>query len=118
MVSSWLLKVVLGIALAGAIVIEVGSPLVARAQADDAANEVAQETAFRLRDNFTQATLDKTCEEEAENHDVTIVVCDFDQAADEVVVRVRKEARSLVLKNWSATEDWYYPEVTARKKRI
>lgn len=117
MVSGWLIKVVLGIALVGAILIEAGSPLIARAQADDAANEVAQETAFRLRDNFTQATLDESCEQEAERHDVTVVQCDFDQSTDEVVVRVRKEARSLVLKKWSATEDWYYPEVTARKKR-
>ena len=49
-------------------------------------------------------------------HDVSIVTCDFDSGSQEVVVRVRKEARSLVLKNWSATEDWYQPEVTKRSK--
>lgn len=116
MISGWLIKVVLGIALVGAIVIEVGSPLVAKAQADDAATQIADETSFRLRDNFTQAQLERSCEEEGAKHDVTIVTCDFDQATNEVVIRVRKEARSLVLKNWSATEDWYLPEVTKRSK--
>ena len=116
MISGWLIKVVLGIALVGAIVIEVGSPLVAKAQADDAATQIADDTSFRLRDNFTQAQLEQSCDTEAEKHDVTIVTCDFDQSTQEVVIRVRKEARSLVLKNWSATEDWYLPEVTKRSK--
>ena len=116
MISGWLIKVVLGIALVGAIVIEVGSPLVAKAQAEDAATQIADETSFRLRDNFTQAQLEQSCDEEGEKHDVTIVTCDFDQGTNEVVIRVRKEARSLVLKNWSATEDWYQPEVTKRSK--
>lgn len=116
MISGWLMKVVLGIALVGAIVIEVGSPLVAKAQADDAATQIADETSFRLRDNFTQAQLEASCAEEGDKHDVSIVTCDFDQSTNEVVIRVRKEARSLVLKNWSATEDWYHPEVTKRSK--
>jgi hypothetical protein len=116
-VGSWLIKVVLGIALVGAIVIEVGSPLVAKAQADDAATQIADETAFRLRDNFTQEELDASCTEEGDKHDVTVVVCDFDSNTNEVVIRVQKEARSLILKNWSATEDWYHPEVTARSER-
>jgi hypothetical protein len=114
-ISGWLIKVVLGIALAGAIVIEVGSPLVAKAQADDAATQIADETSFRLRDNFTQAQLEESCTTEADKRDVEIVTCDFDRNTNEVVVRVRKEARSLVLKNWSATEDWYLPEATKRR---
>ena len=117
MVSSWLIKVVLGIALVGAIVIEVGSPLVAKAQADDAATQIADETAFRLRDNFTQQELERSCAEEGEKHDVKVIVCEFDSGTNEVVIRVQKEARSLLLKNWSATEDWYLPEVTARSER-
>ena len=112
MVGSWLLKVIIGIALAGAILIEVGSPLITKAQADDAAHEIANEAAFRLRDSFTQGTLDETCKREAEDHDVSLVRCEVNSKG-EIEVRVRKEARSLLLKNWSATEDWYYPEVTA-----
>jgi len=115
-VSGWLVKVVVGIALVGAIVIEVGSPLVARAQADDAATQIADETSFRLRDDFTQARLEESCDAEGAKHDVDVLVCDFDQTTQEVVIRVRKEARSLVLKNWSVTEDWYNPEVTKRSK--
>ncbi|HEX7166511.1 MAG TPA: hypothetical protein VF230_05985 [Acidimicrobiales bacterium] len=114
MVSSWLLKVVLGIVLAGGIVIELGSPLVAKAQADDAANQIADETAFRLNKSFTKQILEDTCKAEGERHRVDILTCKIVDGDPRLVeVRVRKEARSLVLKNWSATEDWYRPEVTA-----
>lgn len=113
MVSSWLLKVVLGIVLAGGIVIELGSPLVAKAQADDAANQIADETAFRLNKTFTVRILEDTCKAEGERHRVDILKCVITEDDKAVEVRVRKEARSLVLKNWSATEDWYHPEVTA-----
>ena len=116
MVSSWLIKVVLGIALVGAIIIEVGSPLVAKTQASEAAQEIADETSFAIRDNFTQATLVESCETESDKRSVKLIKCDYDRSTREVVVRVQKEARSLFLKNWSATEDWYLPEATARAR--
>ena len=112
MVSGWLIKVVLGIVLAGGLVIELGAPFVARAQADDAANQIADETAFRInRRRTTLQQLQEVCKAEADKHRVELLECEVDADATEVTVRVRKEARSLVLKNWSATEDWYYPEV-------
>ena len=63
MIGGWLVKVVVGIALLGFAVVELGSPLVARAQADDAAHEVANEASFRLRDDFTDGTLTEACDD-------------------------------------------------------
>ena len=118
MVSGWLIKVVLGIALVGFLIIEAGSPLVTKAQAGEAAQEIADQTTFALRDRgFTQAVMRESCESEADSREVELISCEFDTPANELVVRIRKEARSILLKKWSATEDWYYPEVTARSKR-
>lgn len=117
MIGGWLVKVLVGILVIGFAVIELGSPLVARAQADDAAHEVADEASFRLRDNFTAEALQAACATEGTEQDVEVTVCDFDRSTDEVVVTVVKEARSFLLKNFDATEDWYRVDATARAKR-
>ena len=117
MIGGWLVKVIVGIALLGFVVVELGSPFVARAQADDAAHEVANEASFRLRDNFTQQSLDEACASEAEEHAVTIVACTFDTPTDEVRVTVTKHARSFLLDKFDATKDWYDVEASAEAKR-
>ena len=117
MIAGWLVKVIVGIALLGFAAVELGSPFVARAQADDAAHEVANEASFRLRDNFTQQSLVDACNTEAAEHDVAIVACDFDRNTDEVKVTVSKEARSFLLVKFDATKDWYTVEASAEAKR-
>lgn len=114
MISSWLAKVVLGIVLLGVAVLELGSPLVAKAQADDAAHNIADEVAFHVSSGgvSTQERLDTTCREEGEKEPVELLSCTLDGNGD-VRVKVRKEAWSLVLANWSVTEGWYRPEASA-----
>jgi hypothetical protein len=111
-IGGWLVKVLVAIAVIGFAVIELGSPLVARAQADDAAHEVANEAAFRLRDNYTQATLDDACKTEAAKQDVELVSCAVNEKR-EIVVKVTKHARSVLLDKFSATKDWYDVEASA-----
>ncbi|HUP85904.1 MAG TPA: hypothetical protein VM143_09580 [Acidimicrobiales bacterium] len=117
MVGGWLVKVIVGIALLGFAVVELGSPFVARAQADDAAHEVANEASFRLRDNFTQQALDDACKSEADKQQVTLVACDYAAATDEVRVTVTKHARSFVLDKFGATKEWYDVDASAQAKR-
>ena len=116
MIGGWLLKVIVGIALIGFLAVELGSPFVAAAQADDAAHEVANETSFRLRDDFTAAALESSCQTEALEHEVE-AKCDYDRNTDEVVVHVTKHARSFLLERFSATKDWYDVDADARAKR-
>lgn len=117
MIGGWLVKVLVGIVVIGFAVIELGSPLVGRAQADDAAHEVATEASFRLRDSFTADTLKAACDSEATKREVEIKVCDFDRSTDEVMVTVVKQARSFLLDRFDATKDWYEVEASARIKR-
>ena len=117
MIGGWLVKVIVGIAMLGFAVVELGSPFVARAQADDAAHEVANEASFRLRDNFTQQSLDEACASEAADQDVELVACTFDTPTDEVKVTVLKHARSFLLDKFEQTKDWYAVEASAEAKR-
>jgi len=110
-VTSWLVKVIVGILVAGFIVIEAGSPLVARSQADDAAHEIADEVAFQLGSSYTQPVLDNACKTEAHKRSVT-ADCTVD-AQRVVHVTAHKKAYSLVLGRLSATKDWYHVKVDA-----
>ncbi|MBW3555535.1 MAG: hypothetical protein KY454_01215 [Actinobacteria bacterium] len=112
MISGWLVKVVLGIALLGLAALELGSPLIVRAQADDAAHEVANEASFRLRDSYTQQTLDAACSQEAAEQEVQIKVCTVNEKRD-VVVTVTKEAKSYLLHKIPAFKSWYEVQASA-----
>lgn len=116
MIGGWLVKVLIGIAVLGFAAVELGSPFVAAAQADDAAHEVANEVSFRLRDSFLEQTLDTSCADEAAKHDVE-ATCDYDPSSDEVHAHVTKHARSFLLDRFSATKDWYVVDADARAKR-
>jgi len=115
-IAGWLVKVLVGIALAGFLIIELGSPLVARAQADDAAHEVANEAAFRLRDTDTQQTLDDACAAEASDQNVAVVKCGINEK-NEIEVTVTKQARSFLLDKFEQTKKWYVAEATATATR-
>lgn len=110
MISSWLIKLVLGIALFGFAVIELGSPLVARAQADDAAHAVADAAAFTLVNQRGVEAMHAECGEESERQSVKLLSCELD-GQGRVAVTVGKTARSFLLHKFEPTKDWY--EVTA-----
>ncbi|MBW3614128.1 MAG: hypothetical protein KY439_02315 [Actinobacteria bacterium] len=111
-IGGWLVKVVLGIALLGFAAFELGSPLIVRAQADDAAHEVANEASFRLRDSYTQQTLDTACTQEAAEQEVQIKACTVNDKR-EVVVTVTKQAKSYLLHQIPPLKSWYEVEASA-----
>ena len=112
MISGWLVKVVLVIALMGLLAFELGSPLIVRDQADDAAHAVANESSFGLRDNYTQQTLDTACAEEAAEQHVQIRACTVNEQRA-VLVTVAKEAKSYLLHNIGPLKSWYNVEASA-----
>ena len=112
MISGWLIKVLVGIALIGFLIIELGSPLIARAQADDAAHEVANEVAFSLKSDFRQTTLDSTCADQAKQHNVT-ADCTYDRGRNVVDVKVTKQAKSFLFVKINALKGWYNVKASA-----
>ncbi|MEA3076682.1 MAG: hypothetical protein QOF60_1590 [Actinomycetota bacterium] len=115
MISGWLVKLLVGIAILAFAVIELGSPLIGRAQADDAAHAVADEVAFHLHDpgQFTDEALKQACATEAARHTVTVLACDYDGTTNKVNVTITKHARSFLLDKISVTKDWYDVEAHA-----
>ncbi len=106
MITGWLVKIILGIAITGFLVIELGSPLVMQAQLDGIAHDAADAAGLELRSNGSAANAEAEAVRVAEENEATLeefAVLDQGKAR----VTVRKQARSFLLKNWDRTKSWY-----------
>lgn len=117
MISGWLIKIVLGIAAIGFGIIELGSPLIAQAQADDSAHAVADAAGLAVQFNYTPEALQAACAAKAVEQEVELVACEL-SGSNEVSVTVRKVARSYLLKNFEQTKKYYVVEKSATAQRI
>ncbi len=117
MISGWLIKIVLGIAAIGFGIVELGSPLIAQAQADDSAHTVADAAALAVQFNFTEEALQASCQQTAAAQAVELLACGL-SGSNQVSVTVRKEARSYLLKNFEQTRKFYVVDKSATAQRI
>jgi Flp pilus assembly protein TadG len=111
-ITGWLVKIVVVIALLGFVAVELGSPLWTRAQLDSVAHDAADEAA-RVRANtndIEQAR--RVAEEEADSEDARLTRFAVDNQG-RVHVTVYRQARSYLLHRFGATEDWYDVSVDA-----
>lgn len=112
MISSWLLKVLAGVAMAGFLVFELGTPLVARLQLDDVAHDAADAAGRDLRGGKTVAQARDTA---------GAIVADrggrldgFELRPDgRIHVTISKRAESYVLDRVDQLRSWYQVEVDA-----
>ena len=112
MISGWLFKVLLLMAIFGVLVVEVGSPFISRAQLDGTAHEAADEARNALDTRVDAGTAEAVAREEATQDGATLTFFEI-QPDGRVKVTVRKEAFSLILHRISATKDLYEPEASA-----
>lgn len=112
MITGWLVKVMIGIALLGLTVVELGSPVITRAQVDDAAHDAADDAAseFAATRNFDRAR--EIAQQIADDEGAELQEFTLDDQG-RIHVRLFKEARSIVLKKLSQTKSWYEIRVSA-----
>lgn len=106
MITGWLVKIVLGIALAGFLAIELGSPLVMQAQLDGVAHDAADAAGLELRTSGNHELAEAEAARVAKENSATLEEFTV-QERNAARVTVRKEARSFLLKKWDRTESWY-----------
>ena len=114
MIGSWIVKLLLGIALVGFAVVELGTPLIVRSQLDDAAHDIANAGAFEY---FQTRDIDRareTARKVADAENVTLTDESFKLREDgKIEVRVAKKAKSYLLHKLSFARSWYDVRVTA-----
>lgn len=111
MITGWLVRIVVGFALVGFLIVEAGSPLVTRAQLDGIAHDAADSAALDLLDNNDPDRARQIALDIVTDKDAFLKAFTVDQRG--VTVTVEREARSLVLKEIDQLESWYDVEVTA-----
>lgn len=112
MISGWLIKIVITIAVIGLVAVEGGSPLITRAQVDGAAHNMADDATAEYFQSKSEEEAREVADEIAADEEVFIEEFAIDEAGV-VTVKVFKEARSVLLKKWSTTKSWYEIRVTA-----
>jgi hypothetical protein len=112
LIGSWLLKIVVGLALAAFLVVELGSPLVARATLDSTAHDAAGDAAHEYLQNRDSAKAQQVALDDATNGHAKLTAFAIDEQG---VVRVTlsKQAKSYVLHRIDQLKGWYDVTVTA-----
>ena len=111
MITGWLLKIVLGFVVVGFLLVEAGSPIVTRAQLDDIAHDAADVAALELMNTNDVERARASAEQIVIDKDATL--SKFEVVTGGVQITVRRQARSVLLKKWKTTADWYDVEVSA-----
>ena len=113
MITGWLVKIVVVIALLGFAAVELGSPLWTRAQLDSVAHDAADEAARVYSNNPRNLERARqAAEAQTEAEDATLQEFRTDTQG-RVYVTVFREARSYLLHRFGPTKDWYDVEVDA-----
>jgi hypothetical protein len=113
LITGWLLKIVVVLALIGVVFVEVGSPVIAHFQVDGAAHDAADDAASTLFHGGSQDAARASADQDAAKEGATVEAFDVGADGKSVHVRLFKQARSFVLKKVSWFKKWYEVRVSA-----
>jgi hypothetical protein len=111
-ISRWLVKLVIGIAIAGFVLFEVGSPLVTRTILDGQAHDAATDAAKDYFSGHDVGRAQAVAQQDADGDGAQLTAFDVDGQGT-VRVTLSKKAKSYVLHNFGPTKHWYDVNVTA-----
>jgi hypothetical protein len=112
-VTGWLFKLVLSLAIVGAVAFEGGALVVAHVSADTAATEVASEASFAAAKGG-QTAAEAAARDEAARQGVRIIGVSLSNDGKIVTVVIEKAAKTLVLHRISFTKSWTLIRVARR----
>jgi len=105
-ITGWLVKLVVSIALVGLLAVELGAPLVTRAQLDDLAHDAADNAALEYLNSRDVEKAKTTATQILQDKSATLKEFSVDQQGL-VGLTAERQARSILLKKWSRTASWY-----------
>jgi hypothetical protein len=112
-VGSWVLKLLVGIALAGLLVYELGSPLVVRLQAEDVAQDAADRAAHVYAVDGDAAAARAEARQVVRDRGARLRRFRISRER-RITVTVAKHAPAIVLDRVGALESWYDVRADAR----
>ena len=112
MISSWLVKIIVGVALVGLALFEVGSPLITKAILDSQVHDAADNAAHEYFQDHDVGRAQAVAQQEADSDHAKLDAFDIDEQGT-VHVTLSKQARSYVLHNFGPTKEWYNVRLSA-----
>jgi hypothetical protein len=114
-VISWLFKLVLSLAIVGAVAFEAGAIVVAHVNADTAANEVSSEAAFAAANGGGEGAAQAAARVEAAKQSVRLIGVSLSDDGRVITVIVEKTARTLLVHRLSFAKSWTVVRVVRRR---
>jgi hypothetical protein len=114
-VTGWLFKLVLSLAIVGVVAFEAGALVVAHVNADTAANEVSSEAAFAAARVGNEKAAEDAARAEAAKQGVRLIGVSLSNDGKVVTVIVEKTAKTLLLHRLSFTKSWTLIRVLRRR---
>lgn len=105
-VTGWLLKLVVSIALIGLVAFEAGAVVVAHVTAESAATEVSNEAAVVVGRGGTIQDTEDAAKVAAAEQRVALIAFRVSADREIVSVRIEKKAKTLILHRLSWTKSW------------
>lgn len=115
-ILGWLVKLIVSLAIAGALAFEAGAIIVVRVGADNIANEAAGEAALAYGQRQSREEAEAEARKFAERSGARLV--GFSVAGEVVSVTVEKRASTIFLHRIEATEDWGIARSTRRRRVV
>jgi hypothetical protein len=114
-VTGWLFKLMLSLAVFGVVAFEVGAIVVAKATIESTTGDALREAveAYRPAGNLEQA--EKAALAEVERKGAVLEAFRYDPATTEIIITVSKEAKTLFLHRIGFAEDWAIARTTQRR---
>jgi len=109
-ISGWVVRLVVSLALVGLVLFEAGSPLIAKVQLDGLAHESARQARRTYEREGTARAAKATAEKVAAEEDAAVT--DFEITKEGgVALTVQRTAPSVVLGKWDKTKSYYQVRV-------
>ncbi|HUR48280.1 MAG TPA: hypothetical protein VMY88_01955 [Acidimicrobiales bacterium] len=106
MISGWLVKLIVSLAVAALLIFEAGSPLMTRVQLDGVAAETARQAHREYSKTGSKAAATKKAEETAAESGAVLAATPI-FTADAAAVTVSRKAPSVIFGKWDKTKSYY-----------
>lgn len=105
MISGWLVKLVVSLAVTALLLFEAGSPLMTRLQLDGVAAEAARQANREFDKSRSKQSAQKAAEAEAAGSGAALI--GFAVTKDAAAVTVSRKAPSIIFGKWDKTKSYY-----------
>ena len=112
MISGWVVRLLVSLALLGLVLFEAGSPLIAKVQLDGIAHESARQARRTYDREGTARAAKETAEKVAGKDGAAVTAFEITREGG-VALTVQRTAPSVVLGKWDKTKSYYEVSVDA-----